>query len=379
MRVFDQLAIGVLSIYLTYYCRKHYSTTSTDVLLLLRDRFLSTFYPAAGAATTTIANNPATSTVTTSTLFEAPTDQVIYVPEVMLSARKIVKAFEAIEQAEGAGARVRRSVGTPKLKNFSPFLMLDHFTIGDGAGFPDHPHRGQETITYLLAGSIDHEDFAGNAGTIHAGDLQFMTAGRGIMHAEMPGVSGDGSLIVGLQLWVDLPTELKFCEPRYRDLRAEEIPHAKTDDEKVYIKIISGTSHGVDSVRDLAYTPVWILDVTIKPGGKLTQPLPVGWNAFVYMLAGNVVIEEQKVKQFYNVVFAQEGDGVEVRVEESETEEARFIIVAGKPLDQPVVQHGPFVLNTNEQVHQAMMDFRGHKNGFERAKGWRSEIGKRMD
>lgn len=151
-----------------------------------------------------------------------------------------------------------------------------------------------------------------------------MTAGRGIMHAEMPGVSGDGSLIVGLQLWVDLPTELKFCEPRYRDLRAEEIPHAKTDDEKVYIKIISGTSHGVDSVRDLAYTPVWILDVTIKPGGKLTQPLPVGWNAFVYMLAGNVVIEEQKVKQFYNVVFAQEGDGVEVRVEESETEEARF-------------------------------------------------------
>lgn len=183
---------------------------------------------------------------------------------------------------------------------------------------------GQETITYLLTGSIDHEDFAGNAGTIHAGDLQFMTAGRGIMHAEMPGLSKDGSPIVGLQLWVDLPTELKFCEPRYRDLRAKEIPHAKTDDEKVYIKIISGTSHGMDSVRDLAYTPVWILDVTIKPGGKLTQPLPVGWNTFVYMLAGNAVIGEQKVKQFYNVVFAQEGDGVEVRVEESETEEARF-------------------------------------------------------
>lgn len=140
MRVFDQLAIGVFSIYLTYYCRKHYSTTSTDVLLLIRDRFLSNFFPAA-EVTTTIANNPATGTVTTSTLFEAPTDQVIYIPKVMSSPRKIVKAFEAVEQAEGAGARVRRSLGTAKLRNFSPFLMLDHFTIGVGAGFPDHPHR----------------------------------------------------------------------------------------------------------------------------------------------------------------------------------------------------------------------------------------------
>lgn len=183
---------------------------------------------------------------------------------------------------------------------------------------------GQETITYLLTGSVDHEDFAGNAGTIHAGDLQFMTAGRGIMHAEMPGVSKDDSPNVGLQLWVDLPTELKFCEPRYRDLRAEEIPHVETDDGKVEIKIISGTSHGVDSVRDLAYTPVWILDVTIKSGGKLTQSLPVGWNAFAYTLAGNAVFGEQKVKQFHNVVFAQEGDGIEVRVEEGETEDARF-------------------------------------------------------
>lgn len=183
---------------------------------------------------------------------------------------------------------------------------------------------GQETITYLLSGSVDHEDFAGNAGTIGAGDLQFMTAGRGIMHAEMPGVSKDGSPNVGLQLWVDLPAKLKFCEPRYRDLRAEEIPRAKTDDGKVEVKIISGTSYGVDSVRDLAYTPVWILDVTVKAGGKLIQPLPVGWNAFAYMLAGNAVFEGRKIEQFYNVVFAQEGDGIEVTVGEDETEDARF-------------------------------------------------------
>lgn len=118
--------------------------------------------------------------------------------------RTIRKAFLAIEQSEGAGARVRRSIGTPQLRNFSPFLMLDHFTIKPGAGFPDHPHRGQETITYLLKGAVDHEDFAGNAGTIDAGDLQFMTAGKGIMHAEMPRQNPDGSANVGMQLWVDL-------------------------------------------------------------------------------------------------------------------------------------------------------------------------------
>jgi redox-sensitive bicupin YhaK (pirin superfamily) len=207
----------------------------------------------------------------------------------MALPRAIRQAFLAIEQGEGAGARVRRSIGTMKLRNFSPFLMLDHFTIGKGAGFPDHPHRGQETITYLLSGGVDHEDFAGNKGTIGPGDLQFMTAGKGIMHAEMPHENPDGSPNVGMQLWVDLPAKLKMCEPRYRDLRASEIPSASLDDGRVTVKVISGQSHGVDSVRDLAYTPVWILDIKIKPGGKITQPLPQGWNAFAYTLGGTTV------------------------------------------------------------------------------------------
>merc|ERR1711939_1178605 len=204
----------------------------------------------------------------------------------MTITRAIRKAFLAIEQSEGAGARVRRSIGTPQLRNFSPFLMLDHFTIKPGAGFPDHPHRGQETITYLLEGAVDHEDFAGNAGTIGPGDLQFMTAGRGIMHAEMPVQTEDVN--VGMQLWVDLPEKLKSCEPRYRDLRASEIPLAKTDDGKVEVKVISGRSQGVESLKDLAYTPVWFLDITIRPGGKITQELPQGWNAFAYTLEGAV-------------------------------------------------------------------------------------------
>ncbi|KAF2705089.1 hypothetical protein K504DRAFT_460861 [Pleomassaria siparia CBS 279.74] len=297
--------------------------------------------------------------------------------------RKIAQSFLAIEQSEGAGARVRRSVGTPKLRNFSPFLMLDHFTVVPGAGFPDHPHRGQETITYLLEGAIDHEDFTGNAGTIQAGDLQFMTAGRGIVHAEMPKQDKDGKASIGMQLWVDLPKALKSCEPRYRDLRAKEIPQVTADGAKVQVKIISGQSYGTDSVKELAYTPVWFLDFTVKPGGTVKQPLPKGWNAFAYTLAGNIIVSSNRISrpipQYHNVVFEKEGDSVEISVEESAESEARFILVAGLPLDQPIVQYGPFVVTSREEVMQAMRDYQTHSNGFERAYNWESEIGKTME
>ncbi|KAL8784503.1 MAG: hypothetical protein Q9195_009013, partial [Heterodermia aff. obscurata] len=301
----------------------------------------------------------------------------------MSTPRAIRQVFLAIEQSEGVGARVRRSIGTPKLRNFSPFLMLDHFTSSPGAGFPDHPHRGQETISYVLQGAIDHEDFAGNSGTIEEGDLQFMTAGRGIMHSEMPRQNADGTPNIGMQLWVDLPEKLKFCEPRYRDLGAKEIPQIEVDDGKATIKIISGQSHGTDSVQELAYTPVWIFDVVIRPGGKVTQELPAGWNAFAYTLSGTALFgtagkDQQTVEKFHNVVFEQKGDAVTVEVDPSAEEESRFILVAGLPLDQKVVQYGPFVLNSQEQVYQAMLDYQSHSNGFERAAGWRSEIGKSM-
>lgn len=331
-----------------------------------------------------ISNNTTTPTDPNSPLdhpVEYPTPIVLPITN-MSAARAIRQVFLAVEQAEGAGARVRRSIGTAKLRNFSPFLMLDHFTIGKGAGFPDHPHRGQETITYLLSGGVDHEDFAGNKGTIGPGDLQFMTAGRGIMHAEMPHENADGSPNVGMQLWVDLPQKLKMCEPRYRDLRASEIPLVKADDGRVEIKVISGQSHGVDSVRDLAYTPVWILDVTIRPGGRLSQALPQGWNAFAYTLSGKTVFgsndSTQVVKEFHNVVFEQAGDLVEASVPDNADSESRFIIVAGQPLDQKVVQYGPFVLNSQEEVYQAMLDYQTASNGFEKSRNWQSEIGKRM-
>ncbi|KAK1914801.1 hypothetical protein P3342_010790 [Pyrenophora teres f. teres] len=295
--------------------------------------------------------------------------------------RKIAKSFLAVEQSEGAGAKVRRSVGTPKLRNFSPFLMLDHFAIPPGAGFPDHPHRGQETITYL-SGAVDHEDFAGNKGTIEQGDLQFMTAGRGIVHAEMPRQNEDGAPNVGMQLWVDLPKELKSCEPRYRDLRAKEIPEATADDGKVHVKVISGQAYGTESLKELAYTPVWLLDFTVKPGGKVKQPLPRGWNAFAYLLNGTTVFSSdgvsRPVEQYHNVVFESNGDSIEASVPEDADKESRFILVAGLPLDQPIVQYGPFVVTSRDEVMQAMMDYQTHSNGFERANNWESEIGKSM-
>lgn len=179
-----------------------------------------------------------------------------------------------------------------------------------------------------MEGAVDHEDFAGNAGTIEAGDLQFMTAGKGIMHAEMPRQNADGSANIGMQLWVDLPQELKKCEPRYRDLRASEIPNIDIDDGKVHIKIISGQSHGVDSVQELAYTPVWILDIEIRPGGKITQVLPEGWNAFAYTLSGSTVFgagkDQTTVGQFHNVVFEQKGDEVYAEVEKGAKENGHF-------------------------------------------------------
>ena len=303
-------------------------------------------------------------------------------PLTTTTPRKIRQSFLAIEQSEGAGARVRRSIGTPKLRNFSPFLMLDHFAIPPGAGFPDHPHRGQETITYLLSGAVDHEDFAGHKGTIEAGDLQFMTAGRGIVHAEMPQQNKEGTPNVGMQLWVDLPKQLKMCEPRYRDLRAGEIPEATADEGRVKVKIISGQAYGTESLKELAYTPVWLLDFTVQPGGSVRQALPKGWNAFAYTLSGDVIVSSdgisRPVAQYHNVVFEQEGDSVDISVEEGAEAEARFILVAGLPLDQPIVQYGPFVVTSRDEVMQAMRDYQTHSNGFERARNWESEIGKAM-
>lgn len=339
-----------------------------------------------------------------------------------LAEKKIYRVVHTTVGHEGHNSRVRRSIGVPEVRNFSPFLMLDHFSIAPEAGFPDHPHRGQETITYVLQGALDHEDFTGSRGTLRRGDLQFMTAGRGVVHAEMPHAAtpdeqaaaaeapddytpmGGPDDVEGLQLWVDLPVDLKQCEPRYRDLRAAEIPTTSVLGDargSSSVKVISGEAYGVSSLQDLAYTPVWMLDYVVEPPGNddapivVEQRIPAGFNSFVYIISGaNVTIADRTVGSHTNVFFtANPTDPEVVRITVgsspktgSGTEDAllapanstRFLIVAGQILDQPVVQHGPFVEISRERIIKAFNDYQTFSNGFERAWGWASHIGRRL-
>lgn len=331
--------------------------------------------------TTTSSTNASTSPSTTSlaapTLSETSNFDTRD-PNFIFISRSIYKVIPAIQQSEGSGALVRRSVGTRDIPNFTPFLMLDHFNVSLDAGFPDHPHRGQETITYMLKGSMEHEDFTGSRGVLRPGDLQFMTAGRGVVHAEMPFVEEGIVSVEGLQLWVDLPIELKNCEPRYRDLKGSEIPIAAPND-KINVKVISGESYGVKSLQDLAYTPVWMLDITLQPGADpVQQVIPSGFNCFLYTLNGTVVINGETINQYTSVFFKPaeiDEHGIEIL---STNTEARFVVIAGKMLDQPIVQHGPFVETSRARIMKAFQDYRTFTNGFERALGWASEIAKRM-
>ncbi|EDO17603.1 hypothetical protein Kpol_1061p27 [Vanderwaltozyma polyspora DSM 70294] len=285
--------------------------------------------------------------------------------------RSIFKHFISREQSEGVGARVRRSIGTMLLRKFSPFLMLDHFNVAPGAGFPDHPHHGQETITYVNEGMIAHEDFTGCKGVLGKGDLQFMTAGKAICHAEMPVQSNSGEHVVGLQLWVDLPTDMKNTEPRYRDLRNKDIPRANPTDD-LEIEVISGNSYGVDSVKDLAYTPIdFYMYRGKKAGTEFTQKFSRDFNVFIYVLKGAVNIGDQVFPQYSSIFFNTDGDAVGGTVAADDTE---FAIIGGKILDQETVQHGPFVEETKEKLIKVFYDYQSYSNGFERARNWRSSI-----
>ncbi len=290
----------------------------------------------------------------------------------MSGTRTILKSFYAAEQGEGAGAVVRRSIGVSQMRNFTPFLMLDHFNVSKGAGFPDHPHRGQETITLLMKGFMLHEDFTGASGILRPGDLQFMTAGKGAMHSEMP-YSPDGQNVEGLQLWVDLPRKLKYSEPRYRDLRKEEIPIIKPN-EKVTVNVISGKSYGTESIKDLAYTPVVYYDFTVKAGGVFEQEVPEDFNAFIYLLDGNLEVNGESAQKFNVIFFNRDGKAIKGSVPEG-SDDAHFVLIAGKVLDQPVVQYGPFVVCSKDEVYQTFEDYQEAKNGFERSKNWHSKIG----
>lgn len=264
------------------------------------------------------------------------------------------------------------------LRNLTPFLMLDHFNVGPGAGFPDHPHRGQTTVTYMLEGKFEHEDFVGHRGIIGPGDLQWMTAGRGIMHAEMPIHEPGKPNPQGLQLWLDLPAKMKGVEPSYQEKKASEITtvHPSEDTE---IVVISGESHGEKGpVRPLG--GCWYFDFKLKKkGAKVWQPLPQGWTSFVYLLTGSLIVSDGPPQKPYNtLVLSAEPSEDGVWLTSDSDEETRGVLIAGEPLDQPVVQYGPFVVTSQQEARQAILDFQGAKNGFEKAKTWKSVIGEPM-
>ncbi|KAG0059832.1 hypothetical protein BGZ89_000091 [Linnemannia elongata] len=303
------------------------------------------------------------------------------VVEPLRLSRTITRAVLSEEQAEGQGARVRRSIGRPELRNHDPFLMLDEFLVDKNGGFPDHPHRGFETVTYMLEGQFRHEDFAGHSGVIGPGDVQWMTAGRGIVHSEMPvfpdGDEGGERALTkahGLQLWINLPKEHKMCDPQYQELLDSQIPRSEPQ-PGVAIKVIAGESHGVQS-KVYTRTPTMFLDITMEPHKVVKQNLPLSYTGFIYMLSGKTYLgekEEQFVGEAHNTLTFSGSDGVKetVRIETKE-EAARFVFIAGQPLNEPIVQHGPFVMNTHEEIYETFFDFRNAVNGFERANQWRS-------
>ncbi|KAL5708100.1 hypothetical protein ACHQM5_018932 [Ranunculus cassubicifolius] len=284
----------------------------------------------------------------------------------MAGPRAVVKKIVAKPQREGDRAIVRRSIGTHELDHFDPFLLLDEATIESPAGFPDHPHRGFETVSYMLKGSVLHEDFEGHRGTLETGDVQWMTAGKGILHSETPPPTGSHR---GVQLWVNLSSKNKMVDPKYQDLKNKDIGEAEHNGVKV--RVIAGESMGVKS-DIFTRTPTMYLDFTLQPGSHFQQPIPQTWNAFIYVLDGEGVFGDSKPKAASDHTLLLLGPGESVEAWNKSSGLLRFLIIGGEPLNEPVARYGPFVMNTQQEINQAIHDYSNCTNGFEKARNWTS-------
>ena len=296
----------------------------------------------------------------------------------MHSTRKIRKVLRSKPTIEGAGVHLKRAFGFSEVPTFDPFLLLDDFRSNDPAryikGFPWHPHRGIETITYVLRGDVEHGDSMGNRGVISSGDVQWMTAGSGVIHQEMPRGDEHGSM-EGFQLWANLPASHKMMDPRYRDVKSHQIPEV-TAKNGVRIKIICGEIEGQRGpVEDIVIDPEY-LDVTVPPAAEFRHPTKRGHTAFAYTIAGKGYFCQEKNPFTYeveganyfdiqrdpfvsngNLVLFDDGDQVVVSTEE---EPVRFLLMSGKPIGEPVAWYGPIVMNTQEELRVA---FDAYRNG----------------
>jgi redox-sensitive bicupin YhaK (pirin superfamily) len=273
------------------------------------------------------------------------------------------KVLKADGTYEGDGFLVHRSVGSRSLKNLDPFLMLDEFgpivyKKGEAKGASWHPHRGFETVTYMLEGEFQHKDSLGYTENLRKGDVQWMTAGSGIIHDESPSedLKNLGGKMHGFQLWVNLPKKLKMCTPNYNGLKDGEIP--RVDFEGGYAKIIAGEAMGT-SAKINTQSPIQYLDVHLeKKGSVFTHPIPKSHNAFVYVYNGNVTGGDRTVEKKHIIVYNQEDGEIQLKAESDDT---KFLLLSGEPIGEPIVQYGPFVMNTYEEIEQAMTDYQSGK------------------
>jgi redox-sensitive bicupin YhaK (pirin superfamily) len=278
--------------------------------------------------------------------------------------RRVERLVTGQPTSDGAGVNLTRVLTQDLQQRLDPFLMLDNFASSDpkdyGAGFPNHPHRGFETVTYMIDGRMRHRDSAGHEGLLQSGGVQWMTAGRGLVHSEMP--EQDEGVMEGFQLWLNLPARDKMCPPWYRDIQSVEIPQFTTD-EGVIGRVIAGHSHGVTGAMQREHTEPLYLDLHFPPGqAQFRQELPAGHNAFLYVYRGQVEVLDAAGKPTavplrHMALLGNDGDEVVLRSATNSATPTRALLIAGKPLREPIAQYGPFVMNTREQLVQAVEDF----------------------
>ena len=275
--------------------------------------------------------------------------------EIVTRPRSVERLVAGQATSDGAGVKLTRVLTQPLQRRLDPYLMLDAFGTDNPddyiGGFPDHPHRGFETITYMIAGRMRHRDSAGHEGLLQNGGVQWMTAGRGVIHSELP--EQEEGTMEGFQLWLNLPAQDKMAVPWYRDIQSDSLPEFEVDG--VRVRVIAGSSHGVDGAVQRVVTEPLYLDLHLPAGASFSQALPAGHTAFVYVYRGAVRIGNDDVPAQRMAILGNDAecDGLTL----SATGESRLLLIAGKPLGEPIAQYGPFVMNTQQQIEQAVRDY----------------------
>lgn len=288
--------------------------------------------------------------------------------------RSVAGVVNSIETLEGGSFLVRRPFPQASFSEFDPFLLLDEMgpmevAPGEAKGAPDHPHRGFETVTYLLSGEMEHKDSRGHAGRLTPGDVQWMTAGAGVVHSEMPSSEFQraGGRMHGFQLWVNLPQREKMTKPRYQEIPGARIPQVTSEDGLVTVRVIAGEAMGQRAVIE-THTPIVYLHYSIEPGGVVTQSVPAEYNAFAYLVDGAGLFGEasERANDGQMVMFAQDGDSIGIENPADSQTRLEVLLIAGVPLNEPVARYGPFVMNTEREIRQAFEDYaRGRMGAIE--------------